>query len=160
MGVEHERIIWKLLLIDPSACVEFVQPHPDWQPCRKTGTAPHNTLVNVAAGAITAGKNKTGHKHYGWDNEYGLHSADIAAFQASKYLVSNQEFLPFVEANGYHTESYWQEEGRSWQKFTQAEHHTFWIKKGDAWYLRLMNEEVPMPWDWPVEVNIMRRKHL
>lgn len=159
MGVEHERIHLETssVLIRQHA-LEFVQPHPDWQPCRKSATAPHNTLVNVAAGAITGGKNKTGHKHYGWDNEYGLHSADIVAFQASKYLVSNQEFLPFVEANGYHTESYWQEEGRSWQKFTQAEHPTFWVKKGDAWYLRLMTEEIPMPWDWPVEVNYHEAK--
>ena len=69
-------------------------------------------------------------KHYGWDNNTAC-TAPIRRFQASKYLVSNQEFLPFVEANGYHTESYWQEEGRSWQKFTHAEHPNILDKKGD-----------------------------
>lgn len=159
MGVEHERIHLETssVLIRQHA-LHFVQPHPDWQPCRKSGIAPQNSLVPVAAGTVTLHKTKTNQQHYGWDNEYGLHIGDIAAFQASKYLVSNQEFLAFVETGGYRTDSYWQEEGRSWRQFTQAEHPTFWVKKGSDWYLRLMTEEVPMPWDWPVEVNYHEAK--
>ncbi|MDV6341538.1 5-histidylcysteine sulfoxide synthase [Nitrosomonas sp. Is35] len=159
MGIEHERIHLETssVLIRQHA-LHFVQPHPDWQPCRTSGAAPQNALINVAAGTVTLHKTRTNHQHYGWDNEYGMHSADIAAFQASKYLVSNQEFLAFVEAGGYRTGSYWPEEGRAWQKFTQAEYPTFWIKKGNDWCLRLMTEEVPMPWDWPVEVNYHEAK--
>jgi 5-histidylcysteine sulfoxide synthase/putative 4-mercaptohistidine N1-methyltranferase len=159
MGIEHERIHLETssVLIRQHA-LHFVQPHPDWQPCRTSGAAPQNALVNVAAGTVTLHKTRTNHQHYGWDNEYGLHSAEIAAFQASKYLVSNHEFLAFVEAGGYRTGSYWPEEGRSWRQFTQAEHPTFWVKKGSDWYLRLMTEEVPMPWDWPVEVNYHEAK--
>ena len=159
MGIEHERIHLETssVLIRQHA-LEFVQPHPNWQPCRKSGTAPINELILVAAGTVTIGKSKTDHSHYGWDNEYGSHNADISAFQASKYLVSNQEFLPFVTANGYHTESFWQEEGRSWKKFTLAEHPTFWVKKDGTWYFRVMTEEMPMPWDWPVEVNYHEAK--
>lgn len=159
MGIEHERIHLETssVLIRQHA-LHFVQPHPDWQPCRKSGAAPQNTLIDVAAGTITLHKTKTYQQHYGWDNEYGLHTADIAAFQASKYLVSNREFLTFVEADGYRTESYWQEEGRSWRQFAQAEHPTFWVKKNNDWYLRLMTEEVSMPWDWPVEVNYHEAK--
>jgi 5-histidylcysteine sulfoxide synthase/putative 4-mercaptohistidine N1-methyltranferase len=159
MGIEHERIHLETssVLIRQHE-LEFVQPHPAWQPCRKSGTAPQNELITVPAGVVDIGKSKTDHIHYGWDNEYGSLAADIPTFQASKYLVSNQEFLPFVEAKGYRTESYWQEEGYSWQKFTQAEHPTFWVKKDGAWYLRLMTEEIPMPWDWPVEVNYHEAK--
>ncbi|MBX9917685.1 MAG: 5-histidylcysteine sulfoxide synthase [Nitrosomonas sp.] len=159
MGIEHERIHLETssVLIRQHA-LHFVQPHPDWQPCRTSGAAPQNALVNVSAGTVTLHKTRTNHQHYGWDNEYGMHSADIAAFQASKYLVSNQEFLAFVEAGGYRTGSYWPEEGRAWQKFTQAEYPTFWIKKGNDWCLRLMTEEVPMQWDWPVEVNYHEAK--
>lgn len=159
MGVEHERIHLETssVLIRQHA-LQFVQPHPDWQPCRKSGSAPQNSLINVAAGMVALNKTKTNQQHYGWDNEYGSHSADIPAFQASKYLVSNQEFLAFIEAGGYRTDSYWLEEGRSWRQFTQAEYPTFWVKKGGDWLLRLMTEEVPMPWDWPVEVNYHEAK--
>jgi putative 4-mercaptohistidine N1-methyltranferase len=159
MGIEHECIHLETssVLIRQHA-LELVQSQPDWQPCRKTASAPQNALIPVAAGIVTIGKDKTDQQYYGWDNEYGSHTAEIPAFQASKYLVSNQEFLPFVEANGYRTESYWQEEGRSWQQFAQTDYPTFWIKKGNDWYLRLMTEEIPMPWDWPVEVNYHEAK--
>ncbi len=159
MGIEHERIHLETssVLIRQHA-IEYVQPHTDWEPCRKSGTAPQNVLVNVSAGSIQIGKSKTDQIHYGWDNEYGSHTAEIPAFQASKYLVSNHEFLAFVEANGYTTESYWEEEGLAWQNHVHAEHPTFWVKQGTAWSLRLMTEEVPMPWDWPADVNYHEAK--
>ena len=72
--------------------------------------------------------------------------------------MSNQEFLAFVQANGYGTESFWEEEGRAWRCHTRAEYPVFWIRQGAEWRLRLMTEEIPMPWDWPVEVNYHEAK--
>lgn len=159
MGVEHERIHLETssVLIRQHA-LKFVQPHSDWQSCQKSGEAPENQMIAVAAGTILLDKTQKNQQHYGWDNEYGLHQSDVAAFQASQYLVTNQEFRAFIEADGYQTESYWLEEGRSWQKFTQATHPTFWVRKGNDWALRTMTEEIPMPWDWPVEVNYHEAK--
>jgi putative 4-mercaptohistidine N1-methyltranferase len=96
--------------------------------------------------------------YYGWDNEYGVHEADIAEFEASQFLVSNQEYLQFVEAGGYQTPAYWTEEGQGWLRFTQAQQPTFWHKRNEGWALRLMTHEVAMPWDWPVEVNYHEAK--
>ena len=36
------------------------------------------------------------------------------------------------------------------------EHPTFWVPDGAGWRLRLMTEEVAMPWDWPVEPTTTR----
>jgi len=159
MGVEHERIHLETssVLIRQHA-IEYVQPHPEWAACQKTGPAPENTLIAVSAGNIEIGKNKANHKHYGWDNEYGHHTAQVAAFQTSRYLVSNQEFLSFMQADGYQNDNYWEEEGLSWRKFTQSEHPVFWIKKGSDWIMRTMTDEIPMPWDWPVDVNYHEAK--
>lgn len=159
MGIEHEQIHLETssVLIRQHA-MKHVQPHEKWRPCEKTGTAPENELINVSAGSIEVGKNKSTHKHYGWDNEYGLHKADIPAFQASKYLVSNGEFLEFIQAKGYQTDDYWEEEGLSWRNFSNAEHPTFWIRNGNDWFMRTMTDEIPMPWDWPVDVNYHEAK--
>ncbi len=159
MGIEHERIHLETssVLIRQHA-LEFVRPHPDWGPCRESGVAPQNQLIDVPAGTVRLGKDFANPLTYGWDNEFGRHEAEVPAFQAGQYLVSNQEFLSFVEARGYTTEKYWGEEGLSWQKFTGAECPTFWVEKGSEWHLRLMTEEVPMPWDWPVEVNYHEAK--
>ena len=159
MGIEHERIhLETSSVLIRQHTLEYVKPHNDWQPCKKSSTAPRNELINVAAGRTQIGENKENQKYYGWDNEYGNHAADIPAFQASKYLVSNQEFLTFVEAHGYTTESYWEEEGRAWQHHIGAEHPTFWVKKGANWLMRTMTEEIDMPWDWPVDVNYHEAK--
>ncbi len=159
MGVEHERIhLETSSVLIRQHKLEFVKSHDEWQHCKKTGVAPENEFVDVAAGKIQIGESQATQKYYSWDNEYGNRSADIPAFQASKYLVSNQEFSAFVEANGYTTESYWEEEGLAWQRHIGAEHPTFWVKKGSDWLLRVMTEEIAMPWDWPVDVNYHEAK--
>ncbi|MDP1558902.1 MAG: 5-histidylcysteine sulfoxide synthase [Nitrosomonas sp.] len=159
MGIEHELIHLETssVLIRQHA-LQYVKPHDDWEPCQTSGSAPQNGLVKVPAGSVQMGENKANQIHYGWDNEYGDHLAEVPAFQASRYLVSNQEFLAFVEANGYATESYWGDEGRAWQHHVRAQHPAFWVKQDTQWRLRLMTEEVSMPWDWPVEVNYHEAK--
>lgn len=159
MGIEHERIHLETssVLIRQHA-LEYVQPHPDWEPCRESGKAPQNQLIQVTGGKVSIGKDMANPISYGWDNEFGQHEADVPDFQASQYLVSNQEFLAFVEADGYTIGDYWEEEGRAWQKFIGAKHPTFWVKKDAEWQLRVMTEEIPMPWDWPVDVNYHEAK--
>jgi 5-histidylcysteine sulfoxide synthase/putative 4-mercaptohistidine N1-methyltranferase len=153
MGIEHERIHLETssVLIRQQE-LSYVKKHPAWQPCRLTGSAPQNDLLAIAPGKVVLGKQKNA-QQYGWDNEYGHHEADIPAFKASRYLVSNGEFLPFVKAGGYQSENCWEAEGRAWKNYTHAAHPTFWIKDAAGWRLRIMLEEIAMPWDWPVEVN-------
>jgi len=159
MGIEHEQIHLETssVLIRQHA-LEYVQPHENWMPCEKTGAAPENELVSVPAGAVAVGKNKAAHQYYGWDNEYGAHNADVAAFQVGKYLVSNQEYLSFVNDRGYQIDDYWEEEGLSWRNFSKAEQPIFWIRKNNDWFMRTMTDEIPMPWDWPVDVNYHEAK--
>jgi len=157
MGIEHERIHLETssVLIRQHA-LKHVRPHPAWQPWRVSGAAPVNTLADIPAGPVSLGKTDAS---YGWDNEYGRHVAQVPAFQASRHLVSNQEFLAFVQAGGYADDAWWDAEGRAWKAYAQARHPTFWIadESGNSggWRLRLMLEEVAMPWNWPVEVNCL-----
>ncbi len=158
MGIEHERIHLETssVLIRQHA-LQFVNPHALWEACQKSGTAPENDLVHIPEGIVHLDKQKSD-AVYGWDNEYGLHTAEIPDFKVSRYLVSNQEFLDFVKAKGYANDTCWEEEGLSWKNYTHAAHPAFWIAHGHDWQLRLMTEVVAMPWDWPVEVNYHEAK--
>jgi 5-histidylcysteine sulfoxide synthase len=153
MGIEHERIHLETssVLIRQHE-LKRVQASEDWRPCQHSGTAPVNAWVDIPSGLVQMGKSKA-FPYYGWDNEFGAHTADVAAFQAARYLVSNGEFFEFVEAGGYSNDEYWEEEGRGWKNFAAARHPTFWVSPAGGWKLRTMLEEIPMPWDWPVEVN-------
>jgi len=157
MGIEHERIhLETSSVLIRQHDLALVRPQPEWAPVRQTGEAPDNALITVPAGAVRIGK-PYDDAFYGWDNEYGEHEAYVEEFKASQYLVSNQEFLAFVEAGGYQTDRYWSEEGASWRAFARAAHPTFW-RWHNGWQLRLMTEEVEMPWDWPAEVNYHEAK--
>ncbi|MGB1950554.1 MAG: 5-histidylcysteine sulfoxide synthase [Marinobacter sp.] len=157
MGVEHERIhLETSSVLIRQHDLNKVRPHPDWAPLAETGEAPGNELITVPAGTVNIGKSFND-AYYGWDNEYGEHQANVEEFKASQYLVSNQEFLEFVEAGGYELDTFWSDEGRAWRQFAKAKHPTFW-RWHNGWHLRLMTEEVEMPWDWPVEVNYHEAK--
>ena len=158
MGIEHEQIhIETSSVLIRQQDLDLLQTHAAWQPWTKTAAAPTNELVAISSGTVNLGK-ATDDPIYGWDNEYGSHQAAINAFQASKFLVSNQEFLTFVEAGGYEDDEYWLAEGLQWKAFAKANHPTFWHQSAQGWQLRLMTEMIAMPWDWPAEVNYHEAK--
>ena len=153
MGVEHERIhIETSSVLIRQHKLAYVRPRPEWPVCTASGPAPENTLVKVPAGHVTLGK-PFDCERYGWDNEYVHHEADVGAFQAAKMLVSNGEFKAFVDAGGYANDAWWDDEGRRWRDYAKAKHPTFWVPADKDWKLRLMTQEVAMPWNWPVETN-------
>ena len=158
MGIEHERIHLETssVLIRQHA-LHRVKPHPAFPVCTESRASPENQWVMVESGTAHLGKERVD-PIYGWDNEYGERVVEVPAFQASRFLVSNQEFLGFVDAGGYATDHLWTDEGLGWREFSQAIHPTFWLCVDGEWRLRLMTEEVPMRWDWPVEVNYHEAK--
>lgn len=159
MGVEHERIhLETSSVLFRELPIEMVKPHPVWgNVCQLAGDAPENEMVSVAGGKVELGKSKA-NPIYGWDNEYGYLAEEVKAFRASKYLVSNQEFLSFIEAGGYTDRSYWTQEGSDWLDFSQAQHPVYWIKSEDGFQLRTMLDVIDMPWSWPAEINYLESK--
>ncbi len=158
MGIEHERIhLETSSVLIRQLPIEYVVTHPAWPMCKHTGEAPQNELIPIEGGQIKLGRDKPS-PTYGWDNEYGSFSADVVGFNASKYLVSNREFLAFVDDGGYESESWWTEEGWRWNRYKNVKHPIFWVKDGDNWRYRSMLEEIDMPWDWPVDVNYLEAK--
>lgn len=110
-GIEHERIhLETSSVLIRQMHLKDVQTLPLWRPCPTRGAAPKNELVPVSGGTITLGK-PYDHHLYGWDNEYGTRTAKVSDFKASKYLVSNGEFLEFIKDGGYATRDYWTDEG-------------------------------------------------
>lgn len=119
--------------------------------------APENSWVTIQGGRVVLGKGND-NRYYGWDNEYGTSECQVDTIRVSRYLISNAEFLEFIMANGYHTKEYWTEEGWRWKEYIKCETPLFWIKNGDSYMLRLIDREIDMPWDWPVEINYHEAK--
>ncbi|MCP3891895.1 MAG: 5-histidylcysteine sulfoxide synthase [Desulfobulbaceae bacterium] len=156
MGIEHQRIH-----LETSSVIIRRLPIEEvcdlWEICRESSLAPVNSLLPVPGGEVTLGKSFD-HPLYGWDNEFGHHRFDVWDFKASKYLVSNQELLSFIEDGGYTTQRYWTEEGWNWLRYSQARHPLFWVEEEGRYCLRTMTKIIDMPWDWPAEVNYLEAK--
>ena len=158
MGIEHERIH-----LETSSVLIRQLPLEDLRSgligdrCPITGDALDNELIPVSGAIIKLGK-PLDYSLYGWDNEYGSYEEEVADFSAAKYLTSNREYLDFVEDGGYTDQKYWTDEGWKWRNFKQAEMPLFWRRGEKGYFLRLVAEEIPMPWSWPVEVNYLEAK--
>lgn len=159
MGIEHERIhLETSSVLMRELPLDMVQDHPVWgQICEESGSAPSNELIDVKGAEITLGKGDD-NRFYGWDNEYGFQKHDVASFKASRYLVSNGEFLEFINAQGYHTRDYWDDEGWNWVQYKSAEHPVFWVRDGDGYQYRTMLSLIDMPLDWPADITYLEAK--
>lgn len=158
MGIEHERIhVETSSMLIRQLPINDVKPDVLGTRCFDTGNAPVNHMLPVTGGNVVLGK-PDNHRFYGWDLEYGVNQVNVAPFKASEYLISNQEFLEFVEDGGYHLQEFWTEEGWNWKQFRNAQFPLFWRKTDGNYFLRLFDQEVEMPWNWPVELNYLEAK--
>jgi 5-histidylcysteine sulfoxide synthase/putative 4-mercaptohistidine N1-methyltranferase len=155
MGIEHELIhLETSSVLIRQLPIKDVRPDPRWSICPKSGRAPQNTLLTVKGQEFNRNKSESD-PVWGWDNEYGSHSASVSDFKASKYLVSNEEYLAFVKDGGYSHKSNWSEEGWAWVQFSRASCPEFWVKTAKDYQYRTMLEIIEMPMDWPVDVNYL-----
>ena len=155
MGIEHERIhIETSLVLHRQLPISKVKLHEDFIACSSNAPTPQNELLKVKGGVVKLGKRDDG-DYYGWDNEYGFFEEEIADFEAGKFLVSNGEYLDFVNDNGYYEPKFWSQEGQGWLEYTKVEHPTFWIKNGNKYKFRTLTDIRELPLNWPVEVNYL-----
>lgn len=174
MGFEHERIHFETssVLINelPQELVNFPAAMPSYHPSAFENLEEKKNLINPVAGqhypvnemvevgekVVSIGK-KRGFSSFGWDNEYGYREFEVPAFRASKFKISNGEFLEFLRDGGYSRSEFWSEKGWQWRSFRNVKWPTFWKRTGPQGHhqydLRLMFDTVPMPWDWPATVN-------
>lgn len=159
MGIEHERIhLETSSVLIRELPLEMLKTHTVWGTiCQTSGAAPTNELLPVSGGEITLGKSRDD-ALYGWDVEYGQQTETVEPYKASKYLVSNQEFLEFMHAGGYQESRWWTDEGWGWVQYRKAAMPVFWRKRGDQYRYRCMLEEIDMPWDWPVDIAYLEAK--
>lgn len=158
MGIEHERIhVETSSVIIRMLPIDKVQESEFFPMCNTTGPAPDNALLPVSGKQITLGKPES-NDTYGWDNEYGELTLDVSDMEMSQFIVSNQEFMQFVDAGGYQTPEFWTEEGQRWLAYRKPEMPRFWFKRNGEYWQRNLTNEMRLPMDWPVEVNYLEAK--
>ena len=153
MGLEHDRIHFETSsVLIRQLDADLVECPKEWEYAPTLGNPPANDWISMDGGSITFGKSEDS-DIFGWDNEFGSLTVNVKPFKATKNLISNAEFWDFVSAGGYENKAFWTEEGWNWKTRTNTSLPKFWVEKEDTFIYRAMFDQMPMPMDWPVEVN-------
>jgi len=91
---------------------------------------------------------------FSFDNERPGHRVRVEPFSISKTLVSNREFLEFVEAGGYQNETLWDFGGKCWLlegDGGKREMPSYWRRDADGrWQHRKFDQWENLPLEAPV----------
>ena len=69
------------------------------------------------------------------------------------FKVTNRQYLDFIAAGGYETQSFWSADDWAW-KVSRCDFASIVLEEnGDQWLWRGMFDEMPLPLDWPVYVS-------
>ncbi|CAD5929028.1 5-histidylcysteine sulfoxide synthase [Planktothrix agardhii] len=153
MGIEHQRIhVETSSMLFRQLPLERVKRPSNWKYAPSKSYIPENEMLKVAGGIAQLGKDFDD-STYGWDIDYGSRTVEVAPFLASKYLITNSEFLDFVKAGGYGNQEYWDEKSWQWKTENNIQHPKFWSSQNGSYKYRAQFDEIDLPLDWPVEVN-------
>ena len=85
-----------------------------------------------------------------FDNELGRHKVFLPHFEICKSLVTNAEYLEFIEDGGYRDFRFWHSEGWDWVIQNEINAPLYWHNLDDEWFnftlsgLRKINLDAPV----------------
>jgi len=138
LGLNHEQQHQELLLTD----IKYILGHnPLFPAYRKQldteGKVFRNKeMLNFSEGVYEIGFNDKG---FCFDNELGRHKVYLNDFEISSELVTNKEYLEFIEAGGYQDFRYWHAEGWDWVKQKEAKSPLYWHLIDGKWMNYTLN---------------------
>ena len=85
-----------------------------------------------------------------FDNELAKHKVFLTNFSISKSLVTNEEYLEFMNAGGYKDFNFWHSDGWAWIKQTRAESPMYWHFIDGKWFNYTLEGLKPVDMNEPV----------
>lgn len=85
-----------------------------------------------------------------FDNELGRHKVFLHDFSIRKSLVTNAEYLEFIEDGGYENFNLWHSEGWDWVNQNEVNSPLYWHKKDGEWFSFTLSGLRPINLDAPV----------
>lgn len=133
LGLQHEQQHQELLLSD----IKYMfGQHPSFPPYDPF-TQLLNREQNHAKGwlSMSEGLYDIGYrgKDFCFDNELGAHKVYLQSYQISKDLVTNAEYIEFINSGGYADFNLWFDEGWTWLQENQIKAPLYWHQVDGKW---------------------------
>lgn len=132
LGLHHEQQHQELLITDLKSTFGHNPSFPiyrrDFYPTESTNE--NSEWVNIPEGIY-----EIGHKDdsFCYDNELGRHKVYLHPFTISAALVTNGEYLEFIDAGGYQNPEYWHDEGWAWVQKQEVKAPLYWHRIDNTW---------------------------
>jgi ergothioneine biosynthesis protein EgtB len=150
LGMHHEQQHQELLLTDIKHIFAFNPLRPAYQPKL-------SNLTQCQASALewigfTGGVKSIGHSGEGFsfDNETPRHDVYVQDYALASRLVSNGEYLEFIEAGGYERPEYWLSDGWYTLRREGWQAPLYWEKMEGRWWLMTLSGMRPLEDHEPV----------
>ena len=132
LGINHEQQHQELLLTD----IKYILGHQPFFPLygsfkESTKQTETSQWLDIDAGMYNIGYNGDG---FCFDNELGQHQVYLPQYSISNQLVSNKEFIEFIEDGGYQNHNYWHSEGWAWLQNKHIKSPMYYHKIDGIWY--------------------------
>ncbi|GMN10691.1 ergothioneine biosynthesis protein EgtB [Croceitalea sp. MTPC9] len=149
IGIHHEKQHQELLLTD----IKYILGNNPLVPAYSKALQEHpeeehqQDWLSIDEGVYEIGHNSEG---FCYDNELGRHKVYLNGYKISNKLVTNKEFIEFIEANGYHQFDLWHAEGWDWVNQNKITAPLYWYKIEGEWYhysysgLKKINSNTPV----------------
>ncbi|MDH7445269.1 ergothioneine biosynthesis protein EgtB [Aquimarina sp. 2201CG14-23] len=127
IGIHHEKQHQELLLTD----IKFILGNNPLLP-KYNDTFNENPLVTPTSEYILMdeGLYEIGYKgdDFCYDNELGVHNVFLQKYSIAKSLVTNKEYIDFINDNGYKDSLLWHAEAWDWINSNAIETPLYWHK--------------------------------
>lgn len=151
LGIHHEQQHQELLLMDIKRNF-FENPlRPQYSPDHSHGPYVNAESVwqNIPSGVVKIGVEKTS-KEFSFDNERDAHKQWIESCMISSHLVSNDEYLAFIEEGGYENPLLWLSDGWDLKEKEKWKHPLYWERDGQKWWAFTLGGMMPLDLSAPV----------
>lgn len=150
IGLNHEQQHQELLLTDLKYNLAFNPLRPAYRhdlPTPPHRTAPPLNWFDYADGLEAIGFQGDG---FAYDNESPRHSVYIRPFKLASRLVTNREYLAFIEADGYQRPELWLSDGWSTIHKLGWQAPLYWEQVDGQWWQMTLGGMRPLVLDEPV----------
>jgi ergothioneine biosynthesis protein EgtB len=133
LGMQHEKQHQELMLTDVKNLLSMNPLNPAYS---QAPLQQHAQAMPMKWHAFDAAIAEIGHADEGFcfDNEMPRHRQFVEQFQIASRLVTNGEYLSFIEAGGYATPSLWLSDGWDWIKTNQFAYPIYWQHLETGWH--------------------------
>lgn len=137
LGLHHEMQHQELMLMDIKYNFSINPLFPAYRKDLKKISQSNNILdcqyIDVKGGVVMIGHDNQ-EKSFCYDNEVPQHKHYLEPFRIANRLVTNAEYLEFIQTGGYKEHTYWLSDGWDWLHKEQWQAPLYWHKIENAWY--------------------------